>query len=495
MELTEKLLKPVMETKYLSVENTDRYRSILRFFYINYEKLKYWLYQEEIYEELHSHEYFREYTMEQCQQDLAGLVTWKNLVTIQDTRKVSSIEEFKNKKFRYQLSEYSVEIERLVLHLENLFIEGASLEPTLLERMRMELLKLDEVLDYDVNHTYTWWNDLNNDFIRLNQNYQDYIRDLNSVKAEEMMKSKAFLVFKDRLVEYLRNFVKSLQTNSGVIESTLREFSEEKLRIVLEKVVAYELSIPRMEVEVNESLLWEKNHGRYESLMDWFVGTTGKENESEKLFDATNKIIQRMTRYANQISEQTGSSANRKEEYAKVAGMFMQAADLEEAHRLSATIFGVNRVVHLQGIFERETDSMNSGVYEEEPEEFLITPRVRNYKEKTKRNALIDRTMEKQQELERIMQEEKVRGEMMQGLIVENEIDFGSLPEIQSEMREVLLNWISRGFEDNDRIAKTEDGRRFQVDITHQSERCHIICEDGIMEMPHFRLIFLEDQT
>lgn len=48
------------------------------------------------------------------------LVEWKNLNTIQDTRKVSSIEEFKNKKFRYQMSKYSVEIERLVLRLENL---------------------------------------------------------------------------------------------------------------------------------------------------------------------------------------------------------------------------------------------------------------------------------------------------------------------------------------------------------------------------------------
>ena len=69
---------------------------------------------------------------------------------------------------------------------------------------------------------YTWWNDLNNDFIRLNQNYQDYIRDLNSVKAEEMMRTKEFLVFKDKLVEYLRNFIRGLQKNVGVIEETLR---------------------------------------------------------------------------------------------------------------------------------------------------------------------------------------------------------------------------------------------------------------------------------
>ena len=36
----------------------------------------------------------------------------------------TSIEEFKNKKYRYQLTDYSVEIERMVIRLENLSIEG-----------------------------------------------------------------------------------------------------------------------------------------------------------------------------------------------------------------------------------------------------------------------------------------------------------------------------------------------------------------------------------
>lgn len=34
------------------------------------------------------------------------------------------------------------------------------------------------------------------------------MRDLNSAKAEELMHTKEFLVFKDRLVEYLRSFIK-----------------------------------------------------------------------------------------------------------------------------------------------------------------------------------------------------------------------------------------------------------------------------------------------
>ena len=41
MRVHEKLIKPVMEARYLTVENADRYRSIIRLFYLNYEKLRY----------------------------------------------------------------------------------------------------------------------------------------------------------------------------------------------------------------------------------------------------------------------------------------------------------------------------------------------------------------------------------------------------------------------------------------------------------------------
>lgn len=164
------------------------------------------------------------------------MASWGNLVTIQDTRKVSSIEEFKNKKFRYQLSETAVEVERMVIRVENLFIEGSSLEPTLLERLRISLEKMEEMASRNEEKLYGWWNDLNNDFIRLNQNYQDYMRELNSVKAEEMMKTREFLLFKDRLIEYLRSFVKGLQANVSAIEQKLRNMDRETVHQILEKL-------------------------------------------------------------------------------------------------------------------------------------------------------------------------------------------------------------------------------------------------------------------
>ena len=96
MQVSDKLIKPLTEAKYLNADNVSRYRCIMRIFFEHYEKLKYWLYQEEVYEEMIQDPLFADYRLEQCQQDLTMLTEWKNLNTIQDTKKVASIEEFKN---------------------------------------------------------------------------------------------------------------------------------------------------------------------------------------------------------------------------------------------------------------------------------------------------------------------------------------------------------------------------------------------------------------
>ena len=491
MQVNDRLIRPLTEARYLCVDNVDRYRCIMRIFYENYEKLRYWLYQEDIYEEMIQDPYFKEYRMEQCQQDLRALTEWKNLEITQDTRKVSSIEEFKNRKFRYQMSEYSVQIERLVQRLENLHIESASLEPSLLERLRQHLQRFQEMAEEEPGTVSAWWNDLNSDFIRLNQNYQDYIRDLNSVRAEEMMKTKAFLLFKDRLIDYLRDFIKGLQKNSGAIEEILSSLEESLVWKVLEKVVDYESSVPRLDQEVKESEIRENVQGRYHNLYRWFVRVNdGEENEAGKLFDATSEIIRRMTRYASQLSERSSLGANRREEYRKVAEIFRNCRNLEEAHHLSALVFGIERPFHLKLSGTRTSESMNQTVYEEEPEEIILRPRVRTFREKTTRTAIRDHSREKAEARREVLEKQKQIRHTLAGLGEDHRIDFKNLPKISPEIRAVLLRWLSDAMEDIDFTASTEDGRDYRLDLSHMDQRCVVRCDDGNFTMPQISIVF-----
>ena len=115
-----KVGRKITESKYLNQENSFRYRNILRIAFYKYEKMKYWLDQNEIYEEIKKLEDFENYTIENLKQDLDMLVEFKNFTAVQDTKKTRTIEEFKNRKFKYQITPITIELERTLIKLENI---------------------------------------------------------------------------------------------------------------------------------------------------------------------------------------------------------------------------------------------------------------------------------------------------------------------------------------------------------------------------------------
>ena len=268
----------------------------MRIFLMHYDKLKYKLYQEDVYEAMQETGLFADYRIEQCRQDLDMLTEWKNLEAYQDTRRVAAIEEFKNKKFEYSMTDVGVEVERLVQRLENLHIEGASLEPSLLERIRKYISEFAGMAEdsQENSRVYAWWSDLSSDFVRLNQNYKDYMSNLSSVKAEQMMQTRAFHAFKDQLVEYLRNFIKNLQRNVGAIEEELRQVTEEQKAVVFGKVIAYELSIPRIGEEITRQEIEQKIYDRWQSIFEWFCGTGNDDNEAGSWVSNMNQLMSSM---------------------------------------------------------------------------------------------------------------------------------------------------------------------------------------------------------
>jgi uncharacterized protein (TIGR02677 family) len=143
--------------------------------------------------------------------------------------KVTSIEQFKKRKFGYQCAPYTVEIERMVRTLQQMGDSfGGSLERSLVQWM---LEALEALVGPMVGHAVgstagskaepasgqsrtrsneevsQIWNDVFGHFRRLTQNAADYLAHLKSEKVEGLMKAAAFIVCKDALTEYLRDFM------------------------------------------------------------------------------------------------------------------------------------------------------------------------------------------------------------------------------------------------------------------------------------------------
>ena len=99
------LLENISETKYLSADNYTVYRTIMRIFYLEHQKMHYQMDRDAVLVLLREQALFTQYTPDQLMLNLQQLVEWKNLTPIQDPRKPRTIAEFKNRQFQYMMSQ------------------------------------------------------------------------------------------------------------------------------------------------------------------------------------------------------------------------------------------------------------------------------------------------------------------------------------------------------------------------------------------------------
>ena len=487
------MIKNIDETKYLATENTWRYRAISRIVYENYEKMKYWLYKEDIFDELKKYDEFEEYTIDMLKSDLDTLVNWKNLIAIADTAKVNTIEEFKNREFRYQLSEVAIEIERLLISLEHMKVENtATLESSLVERFKNLLYDYKIILKENEKITYEWWKELNSSFKDLNRNYQDYISKFYSPKNDELMKTTEFLIFKEGFIKYLREFVKNLQTNTFEIREVFKDIADEELDNIINKVFFYEKSIQSLELLIDEKEYTDLNKGRINSMKDWFLQRNGRDALVDQLIANTNEVIRKITRYAVQIADRKNNNANRKEEYRNIARIFNSLEDINEAHKLCAAVFGTFNIIKILGNEKRETESINSGIYDEAPKEYIIKPRERTFREKIIKNPIVDKGNRKEEKLQKILEKRKNEEDRIKNLLKDNVIDFAELTQVESNDRMLLLKLLSKGISKKQSFYKSDFGMEYQIDFSEASKMISLNCSDGTLEMPHYRLVFRE---
>lgn len=487
--MNEKVKKSVIETKYLNVENTPRYRAIVRFLYIQFEQLKYWVQSDDIYEELKKDNYFNDYTREQCSQDLETLCNWGNLKSIQDTKNFKTIEEYMNKKFRYQPTEQTIIIERMLIKLENMEIETFSLEPTLIEKIANSIKEINFMSLEEIDKNFSWWDTLHQNFITLNQNYRDYTKELENIKAKNLLDITEFLIFKSSLTEYLRKFIKSLQKNSLLIESYLHSLDDEKVHKLFENIISYGLAIPRTK-KINETLYRENIFNSWENIKEWFIGTGTKEAETIKISNLTTEIIRKITNYAFKISQTSNISQNRQSEYLKIATLFYRCEDINNAHKLSSCVFGIPTTFKLKFSLERKTDDINSSVFDEKPAIIKLTSKNKVRKERQNRTNIIDNTELKVETQKKLLKEIEKEKEILDSYIIDNKLIFSQLPVLDKNIRDKFLNWLFKAFENINYKYTTEYGRNYRVENINPKENCVLRAEDGDMFMPSFVLIF-----
>lgn len=484
----------VVELNYVNVDNTPRYRAIMRFLYQEYQRLNYWLKPEEVYEGISRWGLFEGYTLEECKIDLERLVEWKNLTSRHDGGRAVSVDDYLRKKFQYLLTPYSIEIERLLEELESVRGYGGSLEPTLFEVIDKQLSKIrSQATNYESGQALSLWNELFESFRSLHQTSVDYIASLHAAKAEELMHTKTFLIYKETLEDYLKKFVKALQRKGYRIEGKINSITVTMRDFFIEAVIEDVLHKPRLEeVSSREELLGEFLE-EWDHLKRWFTGYGGSPSELSLLEQASKEAIVRIVRCALRIQERRNSGISRKKELDHLGRWFYYTNEIENAHRLAAVTFGLFKTRHLQGEDLRETDRSDISMWQEKP---MVRPlRSRSTKRVGRQDSesIPDNTKKRKEVRAKVLEEQREILCWLQEVVKRGSIRICEMGSVSSKIKVQLLQWIGQCTWSKSNSCKIFIPEGIMMDIYRPdaNEIAILNCADGQLQMPNYRFVFI----
>lgn len=485
------LLKPIVELSYLNAQNVGRYRCIMRCFYELHQRLQYWLRPEEVYRSILAYNLLENYSLEQCQQDLNQLVEWKNLVPQHDGSRSTTVEEYLRKKFRYMMTPYSVEIERLVVNLENIRGYGGSLEPSLFESIASALQKLKEFpLTLAPQEALSLWENIYETFIKLTENAADYIASLQSSKTEELMQTEAFLAYKNSVTEYLQGFVQGLQRHAYRIEGLLPLINPDFIRQFLQKVQQALSARPQLDEPVAPEEYMQQLQAQWHSLTRWFLGESGEQSDVYYLEQTTKDTIARIVRAALRIQEKHRSGISRRRELDYLGQWFLSLTTVEEAHRLAAYSFGLYRCRHFQGEDDKDTEAPDISMWQAGPNIRGLRSRSRKKGRSSGPEPVPSRKNHQQKARTEYLTRQQQQTELLLNFLVRGTVTISALGPIPAATRQVILKWIGSCLANRSRQIRTPDGIQISLRLPENQQRTILHCTDGELDMPDYTLHF-----
>ena len=479
--------KKVPEATYLTTEKSDKYRAILRFFYRQHALLKESLTPEEVLSYLVKIPQFESYSIDELKSDLSSLTTWGNLRAQQDSGRVNSIEDFQNKRFRYTITPYTVEFERMLVRFESDSENfSGSLEKNQFDRFEQILISIkgffsENNLKNKADDAHQIWEDLKTYFKKITENTSDYFAYLRSENANEHMQSDAFLVYKDRFTSYLRDFTKALYRCVASIQSIMNNLSNSHMSRFFEAVGQHELTIFRFEEIILEDVIKESLM-TWDNIKSWFIDDINGDSQYNNVLKQTNEAIRRLTAIVSRLGERNRRGISRKDDYLHLASWFLNTENIDDAHKLSSVVFGVSHTKHIYSDYD-SSDDIYIDAWEEEPMDY-----GRNYRDSTKRvavraSAMIDNNAEKEAYRQQYLKMQQEEQEIIESYRTGNEIIVENLPIVEPFIRKLFLSWIGKAMVSKDGIIKTEYGDEVKV-ILDQNRQISLIAKDGHMTMP-----------
>lgn len=337
--------------EHVGTPNAELYRAIMRTFAQAKDRFIVHLRPEDVATEL-----VRE-SDESLASALDQLVQWGNLRADPDTSRVTSVEDFRRKRFLYQLTTAGHAAEEAIALYEEAIGRRGALQSVALEDIAEQLaalLVLADDAEPDPAKTHRLLLSLAERFTSLADNAQAFMSSLRRAIDFSDGDVDGFLAYKERLIDYINRFIADLANSGARIARLLNELSSRDHGRLL-RLAAWREALDSVpdgpeadgygRAEEAALSTWEN---RWRGLWDWFISSdAGHPSQARLLRQAAVTAIKQLIDTVSMLNERRSGRSDRSADFRALARWFAEAPDEAAMHRLWRSAFGLASARHL----------------------------------------------------------------------------------------------------------------------------------------------------
>lgn len=486
---------------YLVSSNRVRwYRVIMRLFLHTHRELyRYQITAHEVRDAVRD-AFDPDYTLEQCQNDLAALKEWGNIDTLYDSSRATSIASFLSPALLYQATPEGIAIETFLDEQMRANAGKGSLRQGDVARLWSSLQRIDEELlvsplepasadgrelAEEWQRAFELWNTMARDAAQ-------YLASMTIATQQGRPDLSAYQVYKAAVVAYVQGFAQALTQYGRLIRELLALWeSTERKAILLDTVQRY-LEPPTLALEnmqTPEELLQEAQN-QFDALANWFAVGKNADSFRRKALAEVDNVV----RLATTLAATVRPNANYATNLDALAQSLATSRDGETAQQLFSVAFANLLPIHLPeslaGIPTATQDADTRNGWQETPSVSIhLRPVNRAFRvDPTAEDPIQDthvavRNLIAQQE--KLLREHNRRFTKLFAPLL---VDIRAMPSITVEERAILTAVLDSCLADPNHQYRAPDGTIILLLNPDEQDYTFLRASDGVLLLPRYRL-------
>jgi uncharacterized protein (TIGR02677 family) len=495
--LTDKL--PIFS--YLVNSNRIRwYRVIMRVFLQHHRDLyHYQLTAQEVRDAVRA-AFDPEYTLDQCQNDLAALREWGNVTTIYDSSRATSIASFLSPALLYQATPEAIAIETFLDEQMRANSGKGALRQGDLPHLWQSLQQLNEDLQMPLSElTPARSGEIAEEWQRAFETWSTMAREAaqylaNMINAAQQSRPdfEAYQVYKAAVVAYVHGFAQVLTQYSRRIRERFTDWSTSGKQERLIEIVSRHLEPPGVITEnrPTQAELRQEARNQVLAIANWFAEGKNADSFRRNALAEVDKVVRR----ASALAAIARPNANYATNLNLLAHQLLLAKDGETAQQIFSAAFANLLPVHLpESLAGTPSAAFDSGRLSDWQEPPTVALRLRpvsraNRGEHPLEDPVIDnrtiiRNLIVQHEAR--LKEQRLR---FAELFSEAEFDLGAIASITVEDRTILVEVIDSCLGNVSHQYRAPDGSTIVLLNPDEQTYALLCAPDGMLLLPRYRL-------